>query len=458
MKTPIIDFVRKYSDEGNVRLHMPGHKGMSYLGVERGDITEIDGADVLYSPSGIILESENNATEIFGSGHTYYSAEGSSLSIKAMLAVAISVRSNKQERPLIVAMRNVHKAFVYACALLDADVEWVYPDEFSHLCDCKVEAEKIESVLSKMSVKPCAVYLTSPDYLGNLQDVGKIADICHKFGVLLIVDNAHGAYLKFCGDKNGNRNDKVCHPIDVGADMCCDSAHKTLPVLTGGGYLHVSEKFYKKHGDIAREKLSLFASTSPSYLILQSLDGCNAYLADGYNEKMSELCERVRILSDEILRYGLEVTGDEPTKLVIDARKRFGGGVGLSRFLRKRGIEIEFCDDDFAVMMFTPSNTEEDFSRVRKALIEYAKSVEITDGGEENGVIYELPTKAMTIREAVLGESETIDVDYACGRICASPLVSCPPAVPVVMSGEVIGESQIRLFGKYGIDKIAVVK
>ena len=122
MKTPISDFISKYSESGVARLHMPGHKGS---GDSRCDITEIKGADELYAAEGIILESENNASLLFGSAHSYYSAEGSTLAIKAMLTLAASERPCG-EKPLFVAARNAHKAFVYGAAMIDADVEWIY--------------------------------------------------------------------------------------------------------------------------------------------------------------------------------------------------------------------------------------------------------------------------------------------------------------------------------------------
>ena len=125
MTTPIADFVKNYALRDLSRFHMPGHKGKALLGCESLDITEIDGADVLYSAGGIIDESESNASALFGTKHSFYSTEGSSLAIKAMLAL-IKKRTPTGERTTVLAARNVHKAFIYACALLDT----------RHLCKC----------------------------------------------------------------------------------------------------------------------------------------------------------------------------------------------------------------------------------------------------------------------------------------------------------------------------------
>ena len=262
MNTPICDFVRGYAARDPVRLHMPGHKGKPFLGCETRDITEIDGAGNLYAPEGIVAESEANTSQLFGCP-TYYSAEGSSLAIRAMLFLARQLTG----RSAVLASRNVHRAFLSAAALLDLDVRWLHPRPDEAYQSCTVTPQDTDAALQ--SVQPCAVYLTAPDYLGNIADVAAIAQVCRKHGVLLLVDNAHGAYLHFLP--------QPCHPTDLGADLCCSSAHKTLPVLTGGAYLHVSAHLHLPARQV-KDALALFGSSSPSYLILQSLDRANVYL------------------------------------------------------------------------------------------------------------------------------------------------------------------------------------
>ena len=193
MTTPIADFVKEYAKKDISRFHMPGHKGVAVLGCESLDLTEISGADVLYSPDGVIAESERNATDLFGSGHTFYSTEGSTLAIKAMLAIIKSKNTNAK----ILAARNVHKSFLYACALLDIKVEWIYPESFEHLCSCKIGARELSKALSQRETLPDAVYVTSPDYIGNISDIAKLSEECHETGIPLLVDNAHGTYLAF---------------------------------------------------------------------------------------------------------------------------------------------------------------------------------------------------------------------------------------------------------------------
>lgn len=445
MNTPIADFVRSYADSGFSRFHMPGHKGVGPLGCEPFDITEISGADVLSSANGIIRQSENNASSLFNSKHTFYSTEGSTLAIKAMLAV-IKKKTPSGRRTTVLAARNVHKAFIYACALLDVDVQWLYPKDFTHLCSCNVNADLLSERLSELSGLPDAVYITSPDYLGNVCDVEGLSKVCRPLGIPLLVDNAHGAYLAFTGG----------HPLLLGADMCCDSAHKTLPVLTGGAYLHVSKDFEVSEEQV-RSSLELFASTSPSYLVLQSLDLCNAYLANGYTEKLGECLKRVSSVRRRLAEIGFPTEDTEPLKLVFSREKCGFSGIELAVHLRGFMIEPEFADGDYLVLMVSTELEEKDFCRLEEAFSYLACKCKKIQTNSASLPLPEKPEKTVPIREAVFSDSEIIPVAEAEGRVCASPTVSCPPAVPVVMSGEKISKSSIDLMLHYGIDRVEVI-
>ena len=313
MRTPIFDFVNSYAKKDTARLHMPGHKGVSFLGCEKMDITEIRGADELYDAEGIIAESERNAESLFGFGKTVYGTEGSSQCIRAMLFLALQGAERNGDRPVVLAARNAHKAFLYSCALLDVDAEWLMPAEGDgSLCTCPITAEQVERKLAEMQQKPFAVYLTAPDYLGYSPDIRAIAEVCKKAEIPLLVDHAHGAYLKFLP--------KSQHPMDLGADMCCDSAHKTLPVLTGGAYLHICKQSPEIFIENVRKAMSLFGSTSPSYLILQSLDKANAVLASDFDIEVQLLISKVTALKANLCKIGYTFIGNEPLKLTISTK------------------------------------------------------------------------------------------------------------------------------------------
>ena len=442
MDTPIFDFVQNYIKSNTARLHMPGHKGVSFLGCEAFDITEINGADELYAPDGIIRKSEENATRLFGTAKTVYSAGGSSQSINAMLYLAYQ-KADKSTRPFVLAGRNAHKSFIYALAKLDADVEWIYPENTDSICSCIVNGEMVENTLKTFDRKPFAVYITSPDYLGGMSDIESVARVCKSYDIPLLVDNAHGSYLKFYK--------RDLHPITLGADMCCDSAHKTLPVLTGGGYLHIAKNDKYNFSQNVANAMAIFGSTSPSYLILQSLDLCNRYIDEKIREDVELCADKIAELKYLINSKGFGILSAEPLKLTVDFR---GFDIDFKCYLRDCGIEFEYADDDFVVFMFSPQNSHEDFEKLKKAF----ENINVCTKKDASSIENPKAERILTIRESIFCDSEEIDVQNALGRVCASPTVSCPPAIPIAVSGEKITNEHIELFQKYNIDKILVVK
>lgn len=415
---------------------MPGHKGRGILGCESLDITEIRGADDLYHPEGILARSEENASRLFGC-RTVYSAEGSSLAIRAMLYLAYT-RSGCKGRCL--AGRNAHKSFLHTAVLLDFPISWLWAGD-SYL-SCPVTAETVEAAILEEKEKPFAVYLTSPDYLGNLAPVGEIANVCHRHGVPLLVDNAHGAYLKFLP--------RSLHPMDLGADLCCDSAHKTLPVLTGGAYLHMGPDWTAEE---AKAAMALFGSTSPSWLILQSLDGANPAM-ERLPGDIAALAPHIAALKGALLAHGFALVGAEPLKITVHAAKFGYSGEKMAEILEKQGIFCEFADGDFLVFMLTPRNTPEELDRLRAALCALPRGVR----QEEPPIALARPKAACTPRQAAFAPRETIPVENSLGRILALANVSCPPAVPIVMCGEEIDEAAREALCRCGVEEVTVIK
>ena len=451
MTTPIRDFVERYVESDPLRLHMPGHKGASLLGFEAYDITEVAGADSLYEADGIIRESERNASLLFGCP-TYYSTEGSSQCIRAMLyLVTVYAKEQGIDRPLILAGRNAHKTFLSAAALLDLDVEWLYPEyDFGYLA-CFITPHGLTAELERLEAEgrlPAAVYLTSPDYLGNMADIARLSAVCHRFGVLLVVDNAHGAYLKFLPNSR--------HPMDLGADLCCDSAHKTLPVLTGGAYLHMGSHLPMSLRSQVKQALSLFGSTSPSYLILQSLDVANAVMADeDFAPSLLATATRVETCRIKLSAGGLCSPGnDEPLKLTLYPHLYGYTGIEVADYLRQNGIECEFADPNFVVLMVTPAITDRDAARLTEVLLSLPRRAPLSLCPPP----LVKPQRILSIREALLSPSEVLPVSKCVGRVAAAATVGCPPAVPIVVSGEVVDEGCLACFDYYGIETCCVVK
>ncbi len=509
MNTPVYDFLCRYREKDPVRLHMPGHKGVPRLGCEPLDLTEIPGADSLFEAEGILLESEENATRLFGAGKTLYSTEGSSLAVRAMVFLA-ATRRPAGRRGRILAARNVHRSFLCAVALCDLDVSWLTPASTS-LCACPLTPAVVENALSAMDEPPVALYLTSPDYLGNLQPVREIAVVCHRHGVPLLVDNAHGAYLRFLP--------RDLHPLTAGADLCCDSAHKTLPVLTGGAYLHIGQNAPAGFADRAREALSLFASSSPSYLILASLDLCNRTLAEDFRDRLAAAVRAAEHTRQTLRENGWMTVGDEPMKLTLAAPPGLTGQA-LSARLAESGIVAEHADRDFLVLMPSADTPAADLQKLCAVLgkntapytpaapgsaapagapvfapsdcagasvfapsdcagapvsdlSDSAASISADPSGApvsapytpagatvaSGGTPFALPAPeiVVTVREALFAPREVLPIEDAVGRICADPALSCPPAIPVVLPGERIRAAHLPLLRHYQKTRIAVM-
>ena len=436
METPIYDFLRKYADSETVRCHMPGHKGHD-LGLGSAlDITEIAGADSLFEADGIIRRSERAMSELYGTADTFYSAGGSTLCIQAMLAAM------KQEGRTVIAVRNVHRAFLNAAALLDLDVEWVMPDYTDGILSGTIPLADIGRRLAE--TPNACVYLTSPDYTGRMADIRGISAICRRYGAPLLVDSAHGAHLRFMPTD--------LHPITLGADICCDSAHKTLPALTGAALLHTSSERY---AGVLRQCMSLFASTSPSYLIMASLDLCCGYIAERIRSDIElNIMELDRLRRTFADRIGF-ADGD-PFHITLRAAESGYDGTELAELLRRGGVECEYADSGLVVLLMSPMNTHEDYARLTAALDGALGAVGRREP-RSDGIALPLPRRAMSIRDAVFSPSEEVPVTEAEGRICAAVKVPCPPAVPIAASGEVIDRDCIAAFGHYGIKTVNVV-
>lgn len=441
MKTPIVSFLKSYQEKSPVRMHMPGHKGAGILGFEGMDLTEIYGADELFAAEGIIKESEQNASSLFGCP-TYYSTQGSTLCIQTMCTILCQDAKSKGKKPKILAGRNAHRSFIHAAALLDFDIEWLYGN--SDYLSCKIHAEDLEKAI--IESLPTAVYLTNPDYLGNLLDIQSLASVCKKHNVLLAIDNAHGAYLRFL--------EPSLHPIDLGADLCCDSAHKTLPVLTGGAYLHLSESLNQVWKNDVKHFMEYFSSTSPSYLIMASLDATNEVLNTTFRNSLFECVRSVASLKNTLVQHGYTILSGEPMKITISTKEFGYTGNEIANLLMECDIYPEFYDSDYIVLMPSPYNTKDDLKRLETCLCGIERKPLLINKPPK----LEQSKKAMNVRQALFSSSITLDVSKSLGQVCSSVTVSCPPAILPVIPGEVISESSIEVMKYYGIETVRVVK
>lgn len=444
MATPLYDAVKAYLDRDPARFHMPGHKGRPIAPVgdaARWDITEVAGADSLYEAQGAIAATEARYGALYGTKATLLSAGGSTLCIQAMLALA----ARPGER--IICGRGCHTAAVNAMALLDLHPEWVFPEIDGQTgLAAAVTAGQVEEALARCP-DAAAVYITSPSYFGVLSDIAEIAGVCRVRGVPLLVDNAHGAHLRFLQTD--------LHPAALGADLCCDSLHKTLPVLTGGALLHIqNERFLAR----AKHCMSLFGTTSPSYLIMLSADAALDYLEGEARHELDLAAKRVAQLGRMAREYGFAL----PRGLMDPLRLSLGyAATGLSqsafrRHLERHGVEPEYLSERFCVFLVGGHNTTEDFARVSN-VINTCRSL----SGTIPSLRVELPNPPQRVappREALFGQSERIPVESAAGRVCAGVISPCPPGVPVAMPGEILDKYLCDSLKKYGILSVNVLK
>ncbi len=433
---PLTAFLEKYQKSGMTRAHMPGHKGYAppqlpaLADLYAWDITEIHGADSLFEAEGILLQAEQHTAAVYRSGACCWSAGGSTLCIQAMLA------QMRAEGRTVIAARTVHRAFLNACILLGLEVQWVFPRS-GGIISGEYAPQDFAQTLTEVTArgkKPC-VYVTSPDYLGNMQDIAALAEICHAQDAPLLVDNAHGAHLAFL---NENR-----HPMALGADYCCDSAHKMLPALTGAAILHCRDS--ARAADMKRH-MQLFGSTSPSYPIMQSLESCTAYLA-GAGKSAIRACEQRAAELRTALSDKYTFVGTEPLHLTIAA-----DGQQLAEQLRRQGVECEYADASHIVLLLSPAMQEADFVGLYTALCRCTPV--------PPAPILPLPAAVEAVcdmRTAALSAWETIPLPEAVGRVCGPVQVPCPPAVPLCISGERITEEWAEYLSFYGLKSVAVM-
>ncbi len=448
MDTPIRKMLEDYIRGGMARMHMPGHKGIlpePLAGAAAYDITEIQGADSLFECDGVIRRCEEAFARRYGAKESLISCGGSTLCIQAMLALAAGPGEK------VLFFRNIHKAALDAMILLDIRPVWLFPQDSGGEIGCITPQEVAQSLGRDREIR--AVYITSPDYYGQIHDIGGIARACHEAGVPLLVDNAHGAHLKFL--------EEDLHPMTLGADLCCDSLHKTLPALTGSALLHIgSDRFTWA---AAKEAMGLFGSTSPSYLMMLSMDMLTGRFAEiqAGTRRAAESCAALRTLA---AYKGLDPMGDDPMKLTLRPKALGRTGTEFAGRLREEGIECEFADEGHVVLMPSMQTPEEDFIRLRQAILLSCRGVSRQSGegklpaGQTESSAGGRPQQAMSPRQAYFAPKEHIPVTQAEGRIYGDIRWPCPPAVPAIMPGEVLDKRLCKIFAASGKTQVKVVK
>ncbi len=427
MPAPLYDALVRHRDLGRASFHTPGHKNSPAAlppDLYTLDFTELPDTDSLFDASGPILEAERLAAELFGTARTCFSAGGCTLCIQAMLRLALP-RGGK-----ILCSRVIHRGAVNAMALLGLEPVWAMP----------------ENVAAALKANPDvgAVYVTSPDYYGRLLDIASISAACAGREIPLLVDNAHGAHLMFTHPR--------LHPLLFGAAMTADSAHKTLGVLTGGAWLQIGEKRYAED---AKRAMALFGSTSPSYPVMVSLDRAGEWLRthpDAFLPVQQRAAEIRELAASREIAVPEGVC--DPTRITLETASVGLPGTQAAELFRRAGVEPEYADARYVVLIATPFNTENDFRRARDAVRSFPTGKPLPRGQE----LPPLPPAAMELREAIFAAAETVPLKNAVGRVAAEAACPCPPGVPVVMPGERVTIEAAEFLLGYGFFELEVIK
>lgn len=429
MKTPLYDAVGAYIAAGRARFHMPGHKGAEGL---EWDITEVEGCDSLYEAAGPILELEQEAARIYGAGAALLSAGGATLCIQTMLALCGAGRK-------IITSRGIHRSALNAMILLDQQPVWVYPESCGWFLG-PYPPEKIEEAL-RQEPEAAGVYITSPDYFGVMSDIEAIARVCRRYGKPLLVDNAHGAHLKFLPGRK--------HPMDCGAAMCADSLHKTLPAMTGAAALYLADGSRQEE---ARRFMSLFGSTSPSYPILLSCEKALAWAEEKGRQGFAETAGKFQKLAQAAEAFPQPPNAD-PAKLAIAYGPYCSSGT-FGKWVRDYGIEPEYIGGGTCVFMGNPFNREEDYGKLERALKEYRP---MGQGAEPPPLPPPLQT-IVPLRQAAFSPAKEIPLAESPGHIAARESSPCPPGIPAVMCGEWIDEAMAEYMAGRGMETVWVME
>lgn len=449
-RTPLYSALKKRAESGLLRLHMPGHKGKGLINEDlfRIDFTELPGTGNLYEGIPPISDSEALMAEAAGAAGCCFLTGGSTQGLMAALGAACRPGSK------LLLDRGSHRAVYNAMAHLDLRPIYLYPrilDPFDIAGE--FDLADVEAALDEHP-DLAAMIITSPTYYGVMRDIPSIAKLCKKRGVILIVDEAHGAHLPFL--------DGYASAIALGADLSVASAHKTLPALGMGALLYTSGRVSL---DRLRYFASMFGTSSPSYPIMASMDLARAYMENDGRKSYEETARRVKMIREDIKYPLLPLTEKKGLKLdparltVCTGRAGLSGYEAAEVLERECGVAVEMADLENIVAIFTCADSSEDFLRFEDALTRLAQKAKPVNE-EKRPIPCPPPKPCMTPRQAAYGPQMRLPLAEAAGQIAAIQIAPYPPGIPVIAPGERITEKHLAYLEKksYNIGKdVAIV-
>ncbi|WP_024832836.1 aminotransferase class I/II-fold pyridoxal phosphate-dependent enzyme [Ruminiclostridium josui] len=449
---PIYNYLRKYEKENINIFHMPGHKlarGIPQelaMNVLKLDVTEIDGTDNLHYPEGIIKEAQELAAMAFGADSTFFLVNGSTCGIQAAI-MSVCTRGQK-----VIVERDSHKSVVSGLILSGAEPIFIYPQY-----NCKfginegISAESIEKALC-MYPDAAAVLITRPNYYGICSDIESIVKVVHSHGKPLIVDEAHGAHLAFSPLLPPSAN-------QYKADIVIQSAHKTLPAVTQGAYMHINGSLI----DIEkiRFNLAMLQTSSPSYIIMTYLDIARELMQTEGKERLSHLIEEINAFKNRLAElHGFKVLEDNYTNIntVLDTTRLVlnTSGLGISGYkaeaeLRaKLSVQVEMADYENLVLITTIADEKRNLDRLYESLSKLNQipfnDEWVRQAEKVRSLARQKPVDALSALspyEAYAAQKESKELKNCIGRICGGVITPYPPGIPILYPGEIIDSEKI---------------
>ena len=444
MKKSLIDFLPEHAALDPVSFHMPGHKGSQlYKKLGYGhildmimdcDITEIPGADNLFQTEDVILSVMQKYEKLYGSKRSYLLINGSSVGLITAI-LSCSKRGDK-----IIMARNSHKSIFNAVTLGGLEPVYLFPDIMAdHGILGWIRPEEVEKAIRENPEASCVI-LPSPNYYGICSDIKAIADVCHRSGKVLIVDQAHGAHLKFMGEGYPDPAE------DCGADIVINSIHKTLASWTQTAVMNVMSE--RVDLAVIENHLQILESSSPSYPLMLSLDINADILLDEEKRArtIGEWKRAVEMFYEKASGIeGLKVIDDpmlDHTKLNIDMSAYGLNGNDLEDILMKKGIFVELVTGNI-IMGMTGIGTRADHIRqLMDALKEIASSRSLSEGSSE-GIDYSGILTVRLDRRDVPGDRVSRPLDECAGLVCAASIIPYPPGIPIACPGEILTQDMV---------------
>ncbi len=443
-QAPIINALRLLAQEDQVALHMPGHKLGALApgiltdwlgaGVLQYDQTEIGALDSLHSPSGPIAAAERLAAELYQVECTCFTTNGSSAALIAGLMAATSPGDT------ILLPRNAHKSIISGLVLADLQPRFLEP-AYEDGIVLGLSPETLQATLDAgCTPNPTAVLLVHPGFEGGCGDISQLVRIAHQHGCTVIVDEAHGSHFKF-------HHKLPMSATDAGADLVVQSAHKTLPALTGGAWVHLQGS--RISAERLRQCINLVQSTSPSWLILGSLDAARLEMSKRGFDLLDRAIEAATRLEESIHRrtpftvWEPASTGFTRDCLKVNLLTAQCGytGIEVAKYLQKKGIYSEMSSTNSVLLMLTVADAVQPLGGV----IDVLASLEALNPlPSKTGMALPLPDCQVSPRTAYLADMEWVNLQAAVGRVSARSIYEYPPGIPLIVPGQTFDQ---RLIG-----------